>query len=79
MRVCLKCGCIEDDRQLYVMRTIDIQKQDYLVQVQKLDHLFQSRSIVDVKIFLGHDAIHPVDKRLLLVYELCIKLFHLKL
>lgn len=64
---------IEDDKQLHVMGTIDIQKRNYPAQTQKLDQLFQSRSIVAVKIFPGHDTIYPTDKRLLPVYELCIK------
>ena len=64
---------VKDDSQLYVMGTIDIQKRNYLAQIQKLDQLFQSRSIVAVKIFPGHDTIYPTDKRLMPVYELCIK------
>lgn len=64
---------VKDNKQLYVMGTIDIQKRDYLSQTQKLDQLFQGGSIVAVKIFPGHDPIYPTDKRLLPVYELCIK------
>lgn len=55
------------------MGTIDIQKRNYPAQTQKLDQLFQSRSIVAVKIFPGHDTIYHTDKRLLPVYELCIE------
>ena len=64
---------VKDDKQLYVMGTIDIQKRNYLAQTQKLDQLFQSKSIVAVKIFPGHDTIYPTDKRLVPVYKLCIK------
>jgi predicted TIM-barrel fold metal-dependent hydrolase len=64
---------VKDDKQLYVMGTIDIQKRDYLSQIQKLDQLFRARSIVAIKIFPGHDTIYPTDKRFVPVYELCIK------
>jgi predicted TIM-barrel fold metal-dependent hydrolase len=64
---------VKDNKQLYVMGTIDIQKRDYLSQTQKLDQLFQAGRIVAVKIFPGHDPIYPTDKRLLSIYELCIK------
>jgi predicted TIM-barrel fold metal-dependent hydrolase len=64
---------VKDDENLYVMGTIDIQKRDYVHKTQKLDRLFQAGSIVAVKIFLGHDAIYPTDKRLLPVYELCLR------
>jgi len=64
---------VKGDRQLYVMGTLDIQKRNYLDQIQKLDQLFQARSIVAIKIFPGHDTVYPTDKRLLPVYELCIK------
>jgi len=62
----------ENDKRLFVMGTIDIQK-DQERQLQKLDSLFQARRIVGVKIFPGHDPIYPTDKRLLPVYELCVK------
>jgi predicted TIM-barrel fold metal-dependent hydrolase len=64
---------VKGNRQLYVMGTLDIQKQNHLDQTQKLDQLFQARSIVAIKIFPGHDTIYPTDERLLPVYELCIK------
>lgn len=64
---------VKNDKQLYVMGTIDIQKRDYMSQTHKLNRLFQAGSIVAVKIFPGHDTIYPTDKRLLPVYELCIK------
>ncbi|MEM3700872.1 MAG: amidohydrolase family protein [Candidatus Bathyarchaeia archaeon] len=64
---------VKGEEQLYVMGTIDIQKRNYLSQIQKLDKLFHARSIVAVKIFPGHDTIYPTDKRLMPVYELCIK------
>jgi predicted TIM-barrel fold metal-dependent hydrolase len=64
---------VKDNKHLYVMGTIDIQKRDYKSQTQKLGRLFQARSIVAAKIFPGHDAIYPTDKRLLPVYELCVK------
>jgi hypothetical protein len=64
---------VNGDKQLYVMGTIDIQKRNHLAQTRKLDQLFQTGSIVAVKIFPGHDTIYPTDKRLLPVYELCIK------
>jgi predicted TIM-barrel fold metal-dependent hydrolase len=62
----------EDDRRLFVMGTIDVQK-DKEFHIRKLNNLFQSRRIVAVKIFPGHDTIYPTDKRLLPVYRLCIK------
>ena len=64
---------VKDDKQLYVMGTVDIQKRDYVSQTQKLDKLFRVGSIVAVKIFPGHDTIYPTDKRLLPVYQLCVK------
>lgn len=64
---------VKDNKQLYVMGTIDIQKRDYMSQTLKLDKLFQAGSIVAVKIFPGHDTIYPTDTRLLPVYKLCIK------
>jgi predicted TIM-barrel fold metal-dependent hydrolase len=64
---------VKNDRQLFAMGTIDIQKRDYLSQTQKLDRLFQAGGIVAVKIFPGHDTIYPTDKRLLPVYDVCIK------
>jgi len=64
---------VKDNEQLYVMGTIDIQKRDYMSQTLKLDKLFKVGSIVAVKIFPGHDTIYPTDKRLLPIYELCIK------
>jgi hypothetical protein len=63
---------VEDDKQLFVMGTIDIQK-DKEPHIRKLNHLFQARRIVAVKIFPGHEAIYPTDKRLVPVYELCVK------
>jgi predicted TIM-barrel fold metal-dependent hydrolase len=63
---------IEHDEHLFMMGTIDIQK-DKEKHMQKLDHLFEIGRIVAIKIFPGHDTIYPTDKRLLPVYELCIK------
>lgn len=65
-------GLVEHDRRLYVMGTIDIQR-DKEPHIRKLDLLFQTGRIVAVKIFSGHDTIYPTDKRLVPVYELCIK------
>jgi predicted TIM-barrel fold metal-dependent hydrolase len=65
-------GLVEHDRRLYVMGTIDIQR-DKEPHIRKLDLLFQTGRIVAVKIFPGHDTIYPTDKRLVPVYELCIK------
>jgi predicted TIM-barrel fold metal-dependent hydrolase len=62
-----------DDKRLYVMGTIDIQKRNYMSQTQKLAHLFQTKRIVATKIFPGHNTIYPTDKRLTPVYELCVK------
>ena len=62
----------ENDRRLFVMGTIDVRK-DEEPHVRKLDRLFQSGRIVAVKIFPGHDAHYPTDKRLIPVYSLCIK------
>jgi predicted TIM-barrel fold metal-dependent hydrolase len=62
----------ENERRLFVMGTIDIQK-DKEARIRKLDSLFRSRRIVAMKIFPGHDPIYPTDKRLLPVYELCVK------
>lgn len=66
-------GLAEDEKRLYVMGTIDIQKRDYMSQTRKLAYLFQNGRIVAVKIFPGHDTIYPTDKRLTPVYELCVK------
>jgi predicted TIM-barrel fold metal-dependent hydrolase len=64
---------VKDDKRLFVMGTIDIQERNYTSQTRKLAQLFQARRIVAVKIFPGHDAVYPTDKRLLPVYELCVK------
>jgi predicted TIM-barrel fold metal-dependent hydrolase len=63
---------VKNDRNLFVMGTIDIQR-DNESQVRKLDLLFRKKRIVAVKIFPGHDPIYPTDKRLTPVYELCVK------
>jgi predicted TIM-barrel fold metal-dependent hydrolase len=63
---------VEDEKRLFVMGTINIQK-DKEPHILKLDFLFRTRRIVAVKIFPGHDPIYPTDKRLAPVYELCIK------
>jgi predicted TIM-barrel fold metal-dependent hydrolase len=63
---------VEHDKNLFVMGTIDIQT-DREHHIRKLDLLFRTRRIVAVKIFPGHDTIYPTDKRLVPVYELCIK------
>ena len=65
-------GLVEHDRNLFAMGTIDIQK-DKEPHIRKLDFLFQTGRIAAVKIFPGHDTIYPTDKRLVPVYELCIK------
>jgi len=65
-------GLVEDDRCLFAMGTIDIQK-DKEPHIRKLDHLFQAGRIVAVKIFPGHETTYPTDKRLVPVYELCVK------
>lgn len=65
-------GLVEDERSLFAMGTIDIQR-DREPHIRKLDCLFRTRRIVAVKIFPGHDPIYPTDKRLVPVYELCIK------
>jgi len=65
-------GLVEHDTNLFVMGTINIQR-DRESHIRKLDHLFQTRRIVGVKIFPGHDTIYPTDKRLVPVYELCMK------
>jgi predicted TIM-barrel fold metal-dependent hydrolase len=63
---------VEHDENLFVMGTIDIQR-DKEPHIRKLDLLFRTRRIVAVKIFPGHDPIYPTDKRLFPVYELCTK------
>lgn len=62
----------ENDRRLFVMGTIDIQR-DKEPHVRKLDRLFQSGRIVAVKIFPGHETHYPTDKRFFPVYRLCVK------
>jgi hypothetical protein len=54
------------------MGTVDIQT-DGGSHIQKLDRLFRTKRIVAVKIFPGHDPIYPTDRRLVPIYELCIK------
>lgn len=63
----------KDDKKLYVMGTIDIQKRDYVSHTRKLAQLYEAGRIVATKIFPGHDTIYPTDKRLTPVYELCVK------
>ena len=62
----------ENDRQLFLMGTLDVLR-DKEPLLDKLDSLFESKRIVGIKIFPGHDPIYPTDKRLISVYELCIK------
>jgi uncharacterized protein len=62
----------KDCKQLFVMGTVDIQRS-MQPQLERLDTLFRDRKIFGVKIFPGHDPIYPTDKRLSLVYNLCIK------
>jgi predicted TIM-barrel fold metal-dependent hydrolase len=64
-------GLVKRDKNLFVMGTIDIQK-DREPQIQKLDLLFRTRRIVAMKIFPGHETIYPTDKRLVPVYDLCV-------
>jgi predicted TIM-barrel fold metal-dependent hydrolase len=65
-------GLAKDSKQLSVMGTIDIFKNEETV-LQKLDSLFNAKKIVAIKIFPGHDPIYPTDARLVPVYMLCIK------
>jgi predicted TIM-barrel fold metal-dependent hydrolase len=65
-------GLVEHHKNLFVMGTIDIQR-DREPHMRKLDLLFRTRRIVAVKIFPGHDTIYPTDKRLVPVYDLCVK------
>jgi len=63
---------VENERRLFVMGTIDVQRTGE-AHIRKLDSLFRSRKIVAMKIFPGHDTVHPTDRRLMPVYELCVK------
>ncbi|MGB9134012.1 MAG: amidohydrolase family protein [Candidatus Bathyarchaeia archaeon] len=63
---------VEHDKNLFVMGTIDVQK-DRELHIRKLDLLFRTKKIVAVKIFPGHDTVYPTDKRLVPVYDLCVK------
>jgi len=65
-------GLVEHNKNLFVMGTIDIQR-DKEPHIRKLDLLFRTKRIVAVKIFPGHDTIYPTDKRLVSVYDLCVK------
>jgi len=62
----------ENDRRLFVMGTIDVQRNKE-PHIRKLDELFRTGRIVAVKIFPGHDTTYPTDRRLLPVYDLCVK------
>jgi len=62
----------KDDRQLFLMGTLNILKDKKSI-LSKLDSLFENKRIVGIKIFPGHDPIYPTDKRLIQVYELCMK------
>jgi hypothetical protein len=63
---------VETDKRLFVMGTINIRK-DKASHIAKLDHLFETRKIVAIKIFPGWEPVYPTDKRLAPVYELCLK------
>jgi predicted TIM-barrel fold metal-dependent hydrolase len=63
---------VENERPLFVTGTINIRK-DKEPHILKLDKLFRTERIVAVKIFPGHEPIYPTDKRLVPVYELCVK------
>jgi predicted TIM-barrel fold metal-dependent hydrolase len=65
-------GLVENERQLFVMGTINIRKGRE-TQILKLDQLLRTERIVAVKIFPGFEPIYPTDKRLASVYELCVK------
>jgi hypothetical protein len=62
----------KNDRRLFLMGTLDILRDKKPI-LNKLELLFEGKRIVGIKIFPGHDPIYPTDKRLIPVYELCIK------
>jgi len=62
----------KNDKNLLVMGTINILKEEKNI-ISKLDNLFKQEKIVGIKIFPGHDQHYPNDKRLIPVFELCIK------
>lgn len=68
--ICL--NLIKNEKNLFLLGTIDIQieRSEW---VNKLDFLFKTKEIKGIKIFPGHDLIYPTDKRLLCVYDVCIK------
>jgi len=62
----------QDEPRLFPMGTLNILKDRESI-LDKLDWLFESKRIVGIKLFPGHDPIYPTDRRLIPVYELCIK------
>lgn len=63
---------IKDEPQLFPLGTINILR-DKKSTLNKLDKLFKEERIVGIKLFPGHHPFYPTDKRLIPVYELCIK------
>jgi len=65
---CLKL--VENTPELFLMGTIDIEKQG-CEWIEALERMLLQKQIVGMKIFPGHDPIYPTDPRLDPVYELC--------
>jgi predicted TIM-barrel fold metal-dependent hydrolase len=61
---------LDGEASIFLLGTIDIesQGQDWL---RRLEQLVVAHRLVGMKIFPGHDPIHPTDPRLWPVYELC--------
>jgi len=65
-------GLIKNEPRLFSLGTLNIFRDKKPV-LNKLDKLFEEKRIVGIKLFPGHHPFYPTDKRLIPVYELCIK------
>lgn len=63
----------EDFPNIYIFGTVNILEDNLEEKLFELDKYFSSDKIIGLKIFPGHDAHYPNDKRLDPFFELCIK------
>jgi hypothetical protein len=68
--VCL--SLTEEEETLFLMGTIDVRTHGER-WIAWLDELLNKGRIRGIKIFPGHDPVYPTDRRLIPVYQICLK------
>ncbi len=63
---------IKNEPKLSLIATLKID-QINIVNLKKLEKLFQKKQALGFKIFPGHDPVYPTDKRWIPVFKLCQK------